>query len=386
MSSAQAEQIQATDVGLAKAVSVSYAQPFAQNMYPATQVPYHGAPAASTAHPETPAPIIGALSPETPEGTWQSPYTPPQSGGNAQEPTISDVSYWGGHPDKSYFTFVLLSVLFGLLGVDHFYVRSFHTGLLKIIVNLCTFGMWYIWDLLQIIGDGEKVRTTGLTAPFDWICGIARGVFIPQGQVQQFTSDKSYLLYAFLAIFFGWFGLDKLYMGNISQALAKGISVFSFFFTFFGIVWVLWDAVHALFMTRSIVNFGITSPLPYSFVFDPISFNKFKVDKPMGGHSGGFQLDDFVPAIPVPVLSYKKDLQPLVAPYVATIAQILKPVSQQPTEPAQPAQPTQQPTQSGGSRSETGPPAGPGPAIAGVLTAVIVAGGLKAAYDFLSKR
>ena len=368
MSSAKAEQIQATDVGLAKAVSVSYAQPFAQNMYPATQAPYHGAPTASTAHPEMPAPIIGALSPET----WTSPYTPPssQTGGLSQDPTISDVSYWGGHPDKSYFTFVLLSVLFGLLGVDHFYVRSFHTGILKLIVNLCTFGMWYIWDLLQIIGDGEKVRTTGLTAPFDWVCGIAKGVFIPQGQVQQFTSDKSYLLYAFLAIFFGWFGLDKLYMGNVTQALAKGISVFSFFFTFFGLVWVLWDAVHALFMTRSIVNYGITPPLPYSFVFDPISFNEFKVDKPIGAQSGGFQMDDFAPTISVPVLSYKKDVQPFIAPYVQTIAQIL-----------QPSIKTDTPVQSGGSRSE-----GPGPAIAGVLTAVIVAGGLKAAYDFLSKR
>jgi len=247
--------------------------------------------------------------------------------------------------------------------------------MLKFIVNLCTLGSWYIWDLVQIFRDGTNVRTQGLTSPFDWVCGIAKGVFIPQGKIQEFTSDKSYLLYAFLAIFFGWFGLDKLYMGNISQALAKGISVFSFFFTFFGIVWVLWDAVHALFMTRSIVNYGITAPLPYSFIFDPILFNKFKVDKPIGGSSGGFQLDEFVPTIDVPVLSYKKDLQPFVAPYVETIAHILKPASQ--------SVPHSPPLQSGGSRQEQ---TGPGPAIAGVLTAVIVAGGLKAAYDFLSKR
>ena len=380
MSSAKAEQIEATDVGLAKAVSVSYAQPYAQNMYPATQVPYHGAPSPANTHPETPAPIIGALSPET----WNSPYTPPTAGGGQKELPISDVSYWGGHPDKSYYTFVVLSVLFGLLGVDHFYVRSFHTGIYKFIMNLCTLGMWYIWDILQIINNGEKIRTEGLTSPFDWFCGIAKGVFIPLGESQKYTSQKSYILYAFLAIFLGWFGLDKLYMGNVWQAVAKGLSVFNPFLILFGVIWVLWDSIHALLMTKTLLTTGITAPLPYSFLFTaPISTNAFMVNQPMIGEptqTGGFQLDDFIPTIPVPVLSYKKTFQPFVAPIAETAVGILGPSLSQPS-----TQPTPQPTQSGGG-IHTGQHVGPGPAIAGVLAAVVLAGGLKGLYDFLKHR
>jgi TM2 domain-containing membrane protein YozV len=89
---------------------------------------------------------------------------------------ISDVDTWK-HPDRNYYVFAILSILFGLLGMDHFYLRSFHTGIMKIILNVCTFGLWYFWDVTQVVYDGKKIREEGLTSPFDWICGIGRGVF-----------------------------------------------------------------------------------------------------------------------------------------------------------------------------------------------------------------
>ena len=55
---------------------------------------------------------------------------------------MSDANIWGG-PDRSYFTFVILSILLGFIGADHIYLRSFPTAITKTFIHLCTFGFWY---------------------------------------------------------------------------------------------------------------------------------------------------------------------------------------------------------------------------------------------------
>ena len=333
-------------------------------------------PSASTSHPEH----------------WESVM----KGGAETQTTVSNVANWGGHPDKNYLLFITLSILTGFLGVDHFYIRSFNTGMMKVGLNLVTFGLWYWWDLIQIFNNSDKVRKDGLTSPFDWICGIGQGVFVPKGETQAYTSQKSYVIYALLAIFLGCFGLDKLYIGSVPQALAKFFSIFSIIFTLFGILWAVWDSFHALFLTDSILKHGITAPLPYSLVFGPISGDVFKVTKPLNPASGGaFSVENLVPEIPVPVLSYKKDVIPLVAPAIGFVQQGLGAVDALKQSVQQTVQQVQQtaqlpinppmPIQTGGGQ-RLPESSGPGPVIAGVLTAVVIAGGLKGAYDYLRSR
>ena len=197
---------------------------------------------------------------------------------------ISDVIFWGDKPDRNYYVFVVLSILFGFVGADHFYLRSYATGTQKFIMNAFTLGLWHWWDIAQIVGDGQKIRTEGLTGPFDWLRGIGRGVFtnLPAegGPTTEYAAPKSYLLYTFLAVFFGWLGLDKFYMGTWGQGLLKLISCFNIFLLLFGWLWVLWDAVHAFFMTDSILKDGISPPVPYSMLFtEAISADVFKVRK-----------------------------------------------------------------------------------------------------------
>jgi TM2 domain-containing membrane protein YozV len=236
---------------------------------------------------------------------------------------ISDVDTWGGHPDRSYFTFVILSILLGFFGLDHFYLRSFGTGTKKFLINIITLGTWYWWDIIQIVAEGGKVREKGLNSPLDWIRGIGRGVFVPppvpkteeqkaaekkeeekkeaereaakeaakkEGKEYKeedddtkdygFGADKSYLIYAFLAIFFGWLGADKFYMGELWQGLAKLISCFNIFLLLFGWLWVLWDSFHAFFLTSDILKDGIGVPLPYTLLFSHvIPGSKFKIRK-----------------------------------------------------------------------------------------------------------
>lgn len=180
--------------------------------------------------------------------------------------TLSDVSVWGG-PDRNYFTFVVLSVLLGFFGVDHMYLRSFPTAIAKTVFNLFTLGFWYFWDLLQIINDGERIKQEGLNTPFDWVRGIGRGAFVAPKDTKTYVSDKSYLFYTFLALCFGWLGADKFYLGEYGQGIVKLISCFNIFVFLFGWFWVLWDAFHAVFQLRTILDEGVPVPMPYSFLF-----------------------------------------------------------------------------------------------------------------------
>jgi TM2 domain-containing membrane protein YozV len=199
-----------------------------------------------------------------------------EGGGNTHH--FSDIDVWK-HPDRSYYLFITLSILFGFFGIDHFYIRSFGTGTQKLLFNLVTFGLWYFWDLVQIIFDGQKVRTEGLDSPFEWIRGIGRGVFIdPQERLKMMAdpsqpvirSKKDLVIYALLTIMFGIFGFDKLYMGHPWQAVTKFLSVFNILFFLFGLMWVVWDIVHVVFYPDLIIKDGISPPLPYSTVFDTI--------------------------------------------------------------------------------------------------------------------
>jgi TM2 domain-containing membrane protein YozV len=214
-------------------------------------------------------------------GQEGSNTTGENSAGGGKTHHISDVGTWK-HPDRNYFVFVILSVLLGLLGADHFYLRSFQTGMLKIVFNIFTLGMWHYWDLIQIVYDGKRIREEGLTSPFDWICGIGKGVFTtPESEAKKphYVAQKSYLLYAFLAVFFGFLGFDKLYMGEFWQGVAKCLSCFNIFLFLFGFIWVVWDSVHALFMTKTLLEDGIAAPIPYGFIFKtPIDGKQFLVN------------------------------------------------------------------------------------------------------------
>lgn len=323
---------------------------------------------------------------------------------------ISDVDTWKG-PDRNFYVFAILSILFGFIGLDHFYLRSFGTGTQKVLTNFATLGLWYWWDIAQVLTEGKKVRTQGLSSPFDWILGIGRGVFEPlpeinfpdgsrfldgnqRGGQTPFPAQKSYLVYAFLAIFVGWLGLDKFYLGYTGQGIAKVLSCFNIFLFLFGWLWVIWDAVFAFFFTADIMKNGISPPLPYSFFFrDPIPPTLFEM-----GHepSKATSIWDWFTCPPIPSFLtswfpsvnsakevYKGVVEPLLKPPVTATLAAMDPESVKKVEEI--ANTIRQ--IGGGDQSGVEEVAGgPGSVIAGTLTALIIAGGLKGTYDFISKQ
>ena len=185
---------------------------------------------------------------------------------------ISDISVWK-HPDRSYFIFVILSVLFGFFGLDHFYLRSFGTGFAKLFTNFTTFGLWYFYDLLQIFQDKCNVQTNGLNSPFDYIRGIGKGTFDFK-QSEQYESKRSFFIYGILVLLFGMFGFDKFYVGSYGQGLTKLIFNFIPFFFLFGWFWTFYDRYIFLVKPNSIMTTGYEPPLPFSWFFsEPTKLN-----------------------------------------------------------------------------------------------------------------
>ena len=322
----------------------------------------------------------------------------------------SDVKLWK-HPDRNYMTFVIVSFVLGFFGVDHIYLRSFQTAFAKTVVNLFTFGLWYIWDILQILYDGERIKKEGLNSPFDWIKGIGRGVFA--SPESKFQAPKDYIFYTFLT-FFGFLGADKFYIGEYGQGIVKLISCFNIFLFLFGWFWVLWDWYNAI-STSAIIE-KIYTPLPYSFIFPPIDVQPlFKVQDPREPDAPTKQvswLDWFyrlfpsLPALPsfLSIFApfsflFGKELldeiyQKLIVPIfgigesVATLAtqmekdgtQILAGATNQLHE-AQAA-----PSMTGGARPASQEGSGLGPVLAGSIAALLLAGGAKGFYDFIRKQ
>ncbi len=381
---------------------------------------------------------------------------------------FSDVDTWG-HPDRNYYIFVALTIFAGFVGFDHFYLRSYNTAFQKILVNIFGLGFWYFWDLIQILKEGKKVQTEGLTSPLDWTFGIGRGVFVPlespandkNKKAPKFAAEKSYLLYTILAVCLGFVGADKFYLGKTWQGVGKMLSVFNIFLFLFGILWVVWDAVYALFFTDKILEKGIPVPLPFNFLTGkPVPGSVFLVQevkpKPPQTPKGFWEsipfLGSFMKSLHV-VPDYAKTametvVTPLVGPTAcgvvanakkavsigtkimplvttgltagpALISDIGQQVSQITADPTKllegaPRVPgLSSPTEelgtsmqaiqslanstaaqrqtgggllSGSSQPLSSESTGAGPVLAGAITALLIAGGLKGAHDFLSSR
>jgi TM2 domain-containing membrane protein YozV len=310
---------------------------------------------------------------------------------------------------------VVLTFLLGFFGLDHFYLRSNETAMKKFLMNVCGLGFWYIWDILQVLQEGKRIRKDGLNSPFDWIRGIGRGTFKPlpvdikEGAKKggEYAAPKSYIIYTLLAVCVGFLGMDKFYLGESWKGFAKLFSTLNIFLFLFGLFWVIWDAFHAIFMTESIMKEGITVPMPFNFFFSkPTDASAlFKVQPVVEKEQDAGLLTSLLGFIPTPASLYKEFAVPLLQPTVGTVigtatklaaagtaaaslvpslpgivGQSLVPDTLQTIQGLAQSQQAQQTQQTGGGSE------GPGPILAGALTALILAGGLKGVSDFLAKR
>ena len=120
-------------------------------------------------------------------------------------------------PDKTMGWLLGLSIVGGLLGVDHFYLRSPLTGLAKGL-TFGGLGLWWIWDILQISTESDRVVKYGLTTPFDFTQGIGQGMITDK---ETHYAQRSRFSLWQLAAIFGFVGMDSFLLGKWGQGARK---------------------------------------------------------------------------------------------------------------------------------------------------------------------
>ena len=111
----------------------------------------------------------------------------------------------------------ILSIFLGLLGVDHFFLRSPVTGLFKLF-TLGGLGLWWLWDIIQLFAESDRVLNYGMSAPLDLVTGIGQGM-ITDKKIS-YTTQAPYSSWI-VGIIFGFIGLDSLLAKNGGQFLRK---------------------------------------------------------------------------------------------------------------------------------------------------------------------
>lgn len=91
---------------------------------------------------------------------------------------VTQGAYWGGS-QISYTMYLILTIIpfTGLIGVDHFALRSPMTGILKILSIIPLFGFWYFYDIAQACGEKESILKHGIGIPLYGPTGIGKGIF-----------------------------------------------------------------------------------------------------------------------------------------------------------------------------------------------------------------
>jgi hypothetical protein len=119
-------------------------------------------------------------------------------------------------PDRSYSKLWWLSLV-GFLGLDHFYLRSPKSGLLKLATG-GGFLIWWLWDLFQLTSEKSRVLKFGMTAPFDWMTGFGQGTIVDGDSHYEQRTDSAWWMFAAI---FSFLGADAFLMKNWAAFLRK---------------------------------------------------------------------------------------------------------------------------------------------------------------------
>ncbi len=173
-------------------------------------------------------------------------------------------SYWGG-PWYSYWTLIATTIAFGFFGGDHFWLRSPTTGVAKFLVNILGLGIWWIYDILQILGEPERVQKHGLSIPIVGQAGIGAGMFVDSNTSE--PSKKSpYRFLAYLLLVCLPFGFDFFIAGDSNGGIARFLTTILFFLWPIGFIWGCVNMFRAFFMPRTLFEDGTYRMFPINWV------------------------------------------------------------------------------------------------------------------------
>ena len=211
--------------------------------------------------------------------------------------TVSQIEYWRevNKPDKnntnaknekeggpgaiylSYDVFLGLSILGGLLALDHLYLRSPLTFLLKLVLNVLTLGTWWLYDATQAVFNKDVVKVFGLGVPGLGPKGIAAGVLASD------VPDKKHMaffIYALALILGGIFGLDSFIVGDKQSGLIRIVCLITGILAPLAIFWWLFNLGKFFIKTKDVVNqyweyFGAPPPAEHGMTIGEKIISRF---------------------------------------------------------------------------------------------------------------
>jgi len=187
-------------------------------------------------------------------------------------------------PDRSLGALQWFSTLGGVLGLDHFYLRSPTTGFFKFLIGILAityfaapsiFGfnpivavillLWVIWDVLQVWCEPSRIVNYGITLPFDLGTGIGQGMVTDQPT--SYKQNSSFIVWG-LTLIVGFLGIDSWMVGKPGVMLRKWFDTLLLYFTgkavIDGLYWWLLMVIPLVFflLVPWLINM-------YWFVFNP---------------------------------------------------------------------------------------------------------------------
>jgi TM2 domain-containing membrane protein YozV len=219
---------------------------------------------------------------------------------------------------------IVATIFFGFFGGDHFLLRSPLTGIAKLVVNILGLGLWYFYDLLQILGEKETVMEHGLSAPLVGSLGIGAGMFVDsQPGATPSRSPWRYLLY--LALVWLPFGLDSLVAGDANGAMVKFATNMLFFITWPVILVSMGTAIYRAYGDPGgLFKEGVDRSFPFSWFMDKKGHSVLgPSDVPVASKEGSFVSSLLGVAAPI-IQSAVGVVFPSVAPAVEAAAKTVK--------------------------------------------------------------
>jgi TM2 domain-containing membrane protein YozV len=147
--------------------------------------------------------------------------------------------FWGNSL-LDYKIYWFLAVIGGFFALDHLYLRSPYTFIAKLVVNAMTFGVWYVYDVLQATFNKEKIKLFGVSVPGIGPNGIGAGMFLNEPSTatdEQKAKVGHYFMYTLILLFTGLLGGDSFYMGDKVSGFIRLFSVLSFIFFPVAAIW-----------------------------------------------------------------------------------------------------------------------------------------------------
>lgn len=168
----------------------------------------------------------------------------PESNGGVNS-TAKDATY------LSYNVFLGLSLFGGFFGLDHLYLRSPLTCILKTFINIIFLGSWWIYDVFQAFFNRDIVKVFGLNIPGYGPSGIGAGCLI---QEQSNKKHLSFFLYGLALFAGGIFGLDSFVVGDTKNGIIRILMLLSMILSPIAFIWWIYKQFMFVFKTEDVTG------------------------------------------------------------------------------------------------------------------------------------